>query len=100
MVPPMTDEHSPTSCRADNYLTSVGMDHVRLSYCYLDDGDLDAYCSLFAEQAVLRQPGRRPVTGRRELERVERARAATRSVFHSIVEVFVSVPRFAAIGRL
>jgi ketosteroid isomerase-like protein len=76
------------------------MDHVRLSYCYLDDGDLDAYCSLFAEQAVLRQPGRRTVTGRHELERVERARQASRSVRHSIYEVFGSGRRVAAIGRL
>jgi ketosteroid isomerase-like protein len=76
------------------------MDHVRLSYYYLNDGDLDAYCSLFAEQAVVRQPGRRPVTGRQELERVERARRATRSVRHSIYEVFGSGRKVAALGLL
>jgi ketosteroid isomerase-like protein len=100
MVPPMTNEHSPAPCRTDSYLTSVGMDHVRLSYCYLDDGDVDGYCSLFAEQAVLRQPGKQPVTGRTELERQERARQATRSVRHSITEVFGSGRKVAAIGRL
>lgn len=87
--------------QADNdLLTSVAMDHVRLSYCYLDDGDVDGYCSLFAEQAVLRQPGSTPVSGRNELERVERARQAKRPVRHSIHEVFGSGRRVAAIGRL
>lgn len=96
----MNDDLTPAPHRSDNYLTSVGMDHVRLSYCYLNDGDVDAYGSLFAEQAVLRQPGSRPVTGRHELERVERARQATRSVRHSILEVFGSGRRVAAIGTL
>lgn len=81
-------------------MTSVAMDHVRLSYCYLDDGDVDGYCSLFAEQAVLRQPGTTPVTGRAELERVERARQANYSVRHSIYQVFTAGRRrVAAIGR-
>jgi ketosteroid isomerase-like protein len=96
----MNNEHSPVPPRSDNLLTSVGVDHVRLSYCYLNDGDLDAYCSLFAEQAVVRQPGRRPVTGRQELERVERARRATRSIRHSIYEVFGSGRKVAALGLL
>jgi ketosteroid isomerase-like protein len=100
MVPPMTDEHSSALRRTDNYLTSVGMDHVRLSYSYLDDGDVDAYCSLFTEQAVLRQPGKNPVNGRDELERHERARQASRSVRHSIVDVFGSGRKVAAVGRM
>jgi hypothetical protein len=56
------------------------MDHVRLSYCYLDDGDMDAYCSLFAEQAA-----QTPRT--------------TRRFRHLIHEVFGSGRRVAAIGR-
>lgn len=81
----------------DSHLTSVAMDHVRLSYCYLDEGDVDAYCSLFAEQAVLRQPGTTPVTGRHELERIERARQTP--VRHSIYQVFGSGRQVAAIGH-
>jgi ketosteroid isomerase-like protein len=83
----------------DEYVTSVAMDHVRLSYCYLDDGDVDGYCSLFTEHVVLRQPGTTPVTGRAELERVERARQANYSVRHNIYQVFASGRRVAAIGR-
>jgi ketosteroid isomerase-like protein len=80
----------------DSHLTSVAMDHVRLSYCYLDEGDVDAYCSLFAEQAVHRQTGTTPVTGRTELERVERARKTP--VRHSIHRLFATGRQVTAIG--
>jgi ketosteroid isomerase-like protein len=80
----------------DSHQTSVAMDPVRLSYCYLDEGDVDAYCSLFAEQAVHRQPGTTPVTGRTELERVERARQTP--VRHSIYQVFGAGRQVTAIG--
>jgi ketosteroid isomerase-like protein len=83
----------------DEYVTTVAMDHVRLSYCYLDDGDVEGYCSLFTEHAVLRQPGASPITGRDALERIERARQANYSVRHNIYQVFASGRRVAAIGR-
>jgi ketosteroid isomerase-like protein len=95
----MTHDYTPL-WGSDCDVVSAAMDHVRLSYGYLDDGDLDAYCSLFAEQAVVRQPGASPVSGRDELEKVERARRAARSVRHSISAVFGSGHRVVAIGRL
>ncbi|MFD5826759.1 nuclear transport factor 2 family protein [Lentzea sp. NPDC060358] len=36
---------------------AAGVDHVRLSYLYLDAGDLDAYASLLHEDVQVRQPG-------------------------------------------
>lgn len=59
------------------------MDHVRLSYCYLDDGDMDAYRSLFAGAAG---PG-------------EHTRRTARPFRHLIHDVFGSGRRIAAIGR-
>jgi ketosteroid isomerase-like protein len=96
----MNDEHKTLSWPSDCDPTSLAMDHVRLSYSYLDDGDVDGYCSLFDEQAVVRQPGCGDVTGRRELERVERTRQTGRSVRHQIYDVFGSGRRVAALGRL
>lgn len=99
MVRPMTDDMR-APWRSSSDLISAAMDHVRLSYSYLDDGDIDAYCSLFATQAVARRPGARPVTGRAELERVEQARLASTPVRHVVYEVFGSGRRVAAVGRL
>jgi ketosteroid isomerase-like protein len=99
MVRPMIDDDATALWRSDRELVSAAMDHVRLSYCYLDDGDVDAYCSLFAEQAVLHRPGGRPVIGRTDLERFERHRLVRRPVRHSVREVFGSGRRVAAIGR-
>lgn len=96
----MNDEHTTVSWPSDCDPTSVAMDHVRLSYSYLDDGDVDAYCSLFDERAVVRAPGICPVAGRRELERVERTRQSTRAIRHQIQHVFGSGGRVAAVGKL
>lgn len=93
----MSDYDVPAPRRPGYDLASVAIDHVRLSYQYLDEGDMDAYCSLFAEQAVLRRPGARPVTGRAELERIGSPGAGR--VRHLLYEVFGSGRRVAAIGR-
>ncbi|HEV2777840.1 MAG TPA: nuclear transport factor 2 family protein [Actinophytocola sp.] len=77
----MNDDHLTASWPSACDPTSVAMDHVRLSYCYLDDGDVDAYRSLFAEPAAGRAP------------------QADRSCRHLIYEVFGSGRRVAAIGR-
>src|SRR5436190_16589107 len=105
MVRLMTNEHSSTSCPTTSCpppadLAVVAMDHIRLSYCYLDEGDIDGYCSLFTEQAVIRQPGTPTVSGRLELERIERARRGTSRSRHFIHELIASGRRVAAIGRL
>lgn len=99
MVRPMIDD-TRAPWRPTGDLISAAMDHVRLSYGYLDDGDIDAYCSLFITQAVARRPGARPVTGRDALERDEQARLSSRRVRHVVDEVFGSGRRVAALGRL
>jgi ketosteroid isomerase-like protein len=86
--------------RPESEPIAAAIDHVRLSYCYLDDGDIDAYCSLFTEQVVLRQPGTHPVSGRAELERAARLRRAGKFVRHLVFQVFESGSRITAVGRL
>jgi ketosteroid isomerase-like protein len=86
--------------RPESEPIAAAIDHVRLSYCYLDDGDIDAYCSLFTEQVVLLQPGASPVSGRSELERVARRRRPGEFVRHLVYDVFGSGRRVAAVGRL
>jgi ketosteroid isomerase-like protein len=86
--------------RPESEPIAAAIDHVRLSYCYLDDGDIDAYCSLFTEQVVLLAPGADPVSGRAELERVARRRGPGELVRHLVYDVFGSGHRVAAVGRL
>lgn len=95
----MSYEQSPALWCPDSEPIAAAIDHVRLSYCYLDDGDLDAYCSLFTEHVVLRQPGTHPVSGRVELERAAR-RWSGKPVRHQLYEVFGAGRRVAAVGRL
>ena len=100
MVRSMNRDHSSTLWRPESEPIAAAIDHVRLSYCYLDEGDVDAYCSLFTEQAVLRQPGTQPVSGRAELARAARMRRAGKFVRHLVFEVFGSGRRIAAVGRV
>jgi hypothetical protein len=99
MVGTMTT-NSPTLWRPETDLVSAAVDHVRLSYHYLDGGDVDGYCSLFDERAVLRAPGSGQVNGRDELERIEASRGTSRFVRHTVREVFGSGRRVAALGRM
>ena len=100
MVRSMMNDHSPTLRRPECEPIASAIDHVRLSYWYLDEEDLDAYCSLFTEQAVLLQPGAHPVSGRAAMERAARMRRCGRFVRHLVYEVFGSGHRVAAVGRL
>jgi hypothetical protein len=63
--------------------TAAGLDHVRLSYLYLDAGDLDGYLSLFDPDVVPRPPDARPIGCGR----------------HLLDHVFGAGDRAAAIGR-
>lgn len=47
-------------------ITSVAINHVLLSYSYLDEGDLDGYASLLDEDVRLRRPDRLKAYGRAE----------------------------------
>lgn len=96
----MSYEQCAALWRPESGPIAAAIDHVRLSYCYLDDGDLDAYCSLFTDEVVLRAPGLHPVSGRDELERVARKRRAGKHIRHQLFEVFGSDRRVAAVGRI
>jgi ketosteroid isomerase-like protein len=78
--------------------TAAAIDHARLSYEYLDAGEIDAYGSLFAEDVVLRWPGRPALRGRPALERFRADQ--TRSCRHAVTNVFGAGRNVAAQGRL
>ncbi|GAA1298499.1 nuclear transport factor 2 family protein [Saccharothrix xinjiangensis] len=80
-------------------VTAVGVEHVRLSYEYLDQRDIDGYASLFDADAVLQRPGEREVRGRDEIEAYQ-ARRQHRSATHVVDEVIAAEGRVAVVGRL
>ena len=49
-------------------VTSVGVDHVRLSYDYLDAGNLDAYGSLLDDEVQVRRPDAAQSRGRVQVQ--------------------------------
>lgn len=79
--------------------TAAGLDHVRLSYHYLDVADLDGYGSLFDVDAVLNAPGMSPIRGRRQIEKFQQLRAGTAGGRHALDHVFGSSGRITAIGK-
>lgn len=60
-----TDHSPPPTPSAAT--TSVGIDHVRLSYPYLDSGNLDAYASLLHHDVQLKRPDLPEAHGRDEV---------------------------------
>ncbi|MFT7834594.1 nuclear transport factor 2 family protein [Saccharothrix sp. BKS2] len=80
-------------------VTAVGVEHVRLSYEYLDRSDLDGYASLFDVDAVLHRPGEREVRGREEIEAYQ-ARREHRVGAHVLDEVIAAEGRVAVVGKL
>ncbi|WP_103502528.1 MULTISPECIES: nuclear transport factor 2 family protein [Streptomyces] len=80
-------------------VTAVGADHVRLSYHYLDIGDVEGYGSLLDENIEIAQPGSLHGNGRAEVLRSHGApdRPAVRHRIHKIVADGDSV---VALGRL
>jgi hypothetical protein len=77
-------------------VSAVGVDHVRLAYGYLDQGDADGYASLLDAGAVLEEPGRAPVCGRQAVAGARRARGRGE---HDVRHVIAAGGRVAAIGR-
>jgi ketosteroid isomerase-like protein len=51
-------------------VTSIGVDHVRLSYDYLDAGNLDAYGSLLDDDVQVRRPDAAQSRGRAQVQRL------------------------------
>lgn len=65
----MTWSDDPAEPVASAVATEIGVEHVRLSYDYLDRGDVDGYVSLLAPDAVLLRPDGRDVRSRAAIER-------------------------------
>lgn len=77
-------------------VTEAGADHVRLSYQYLDEGDLDAYGSLLADDVRLDLPGTAPGRGREE---VLRALGGAPPGRHEVLELVAAGDRVTVTGR-
>lgn len=84
---------------ASAVVAGVGIDHVRLSYDYLDRGDIDGFGSLLAPDAVLLRPGGRDVRGRAGIERWLASRAARTSGTSTVFTVFAAEDNVIAIGH-
>jgi ketosteroid isomerase-like protein len=74
---------------------AAGVDHVRLSYAYLDEGDLDAYASLLHEDMQVRTPGGPPGRGRDDALRL----AVTTRGTHELFKVIGDGHCVVAVGR-
>ncbi|MFI8104835.1 nuclear transport factor 2 family protein [Streptomyces sp. NPDC086023] len=82
-------------------VTAAGVDHVRLSYHYLDSGDLDGYGSLLHEQVELDRPDAPSGHGRAEVVRLHRDGLvpAARHLIHRIVAEGDRVVVMGSTGR-
>lgn len=79
-------------------VTSAGVDHVRLSYVYLDAGDLDGYASLLDEQAHVRRPDAPPGKGRAQIVRVH-AEIAEPPSRHELYRIIADGDSVVVFGR-
>lgn len=87
------------SRRRSDVVTTVGVEHVRLSYEYLDRRDLDGYGSLFDAEAELCSPACGVVRGRAEIESYQ-AERAVHGGRHVVEEVFSAPGRVVVVGRV
>jgi len=79
--------------------TAAGLDHVRLSYLYRDDGDLDGFGSLLHEDIQVTRPDTPLGQGRAEVLRLHHA-IADPAVGHHIYKVVADGDCIAVMGRL
>ncbi|HEY4457774.1 MAG TPA: nuclear transport factor 2 family protein [Pseudonocardiaceae bacterium] len=89
-----TDRSPPTT----SPLAAAALDHVLLSYAYLDDGDLDGYGSLLADDARLIRPGQPNIIGRDQIL-AELARTAGPPRRHRLYRVIAHDDHIIARGR-
>ncbi|MCI4066963.1 nuclear transport factor 2 family protein [Micromonospora sp. R77] len=78
--------------------TAAGVDHVRLSYHYLDTGDIDGYASLLDEHVQVRRPDLAQGRGRAEVLRIH-AQVAGPPARHQIFKVIADGDGVAVTGR-
>jgi len=79
--------------------TAAGLDHVRLSYLYRDDGDLDGFGSLLHDDIQVTRPDTPQGRGRAEVLRLHHA-IADPAVGHHIYKVVADGDCIAVMGRL
>ncbi|WP_117212762.1 nuclear transport factor 2 family protein [Allorhizocola rhizosphaerae] len=79
-------------------ITAAGIDHVRLSYEYLDAGDIDGYASLLDEHVQVKRPDAPHGHGRAEVLRLH-ANIATPACKHEIYKIIADGDCVAAVGR-
>jgi ketosteroid isomerase-like protein len=80
-------------------VAGVGVEHVWLSYDYLDRGDIDGFGSLLAPDAVLLRPGGRDVRGRAAIERWLASRVARTTGTSTVFTVSAVAGNVIAIGH-
>jgi hypothetical protein len=80
--------------------TAAGVDHVRLSYHYLDEGDVDAYGSLFDEGAQVSRPDIPHGHGRAQLLELHADIAGPRTTRHHIYKIIAEGDSVAVMGHL
>ncbi|WP_285733071.1 nuclear transport factor 2 family protein [Nocardiopsis sp. ATB16-24] len=80
-------------------LTAAGVDHVRLSYHYLDSRDVEGYLSLLSERVWIRYPDADPVHGHAQAAEFHGTQSRL-SGTHTLYQVFGQASHIVAIGRL
>lgn len=83
---------------ASSPVTAAGIDHVRLSYLYLDEGDIDGYLSLLHADVSLHLPARCALHGREQVGAF-RAQLGRLGGEYLIRDVIGSGDRVVAEGR-
>ncbi|HZP52881.1 nuclear transport factor 2 family protein [Actinocrinis sp.] len=86
------------SLRPSASVTAAGIDHVRLSYHYLDSGDIDGYGSLLDDDAQLRWPEAPLGRGRAQVLSLQKGLAGPPSR-HEIRKVVASGDTVVVTGR-
>lgn len=79
-------------------VTAMGIEHVRLSYLYLDQGDIDGYLSLLHSDITLLLPGEAEVRGRKRVATFQ-GRPEWLAADHLIHHVIGCGDRIAVEGR-
>jgi len=79
-------------------VTAAAVDHILLSYLYLDEGNLDAYASLLDEDVQLKRPGQ-PTRSGRAAVLAALAGVAGPPGQHRLHQVIANGDCVAAVGR-
>ncbi|MDG5803818.1 nuclear transport factor 2 family protein [Streptomyces ossamyceticus] len=85
-----------TSCSA---LVTAGIDHVRLVYAYLAEGDLDGYLSLLDSDMTVHPPGRPSVRGREAVAALRRTQLRGHSMQCTVSDVYADGRTVVVVGR-